>query len=903
MTQQNYAIALGGLLSALMVGRPVQAQVSLYEFEESVGTYTEISEADGGVSLGVPTYWPQVFNNRAWVNNPFNDPDGQVTQSGYFSPAIGPGYPIGFDFTFNGDVFDRIGISNGGWISFGKSTDALQAVWVYNDRGTVQADPLIQWYNGPEPTYKRNRVAGFGNSGLQLVNWTSLVPPGPYSNIRVATIGTAPNRVCVVQWKDFGLFNDVTVSINKINFQIRLNEADNSVEVVYGHMDWVSDLGRYVRTQVGLSGRTNADFNGRMTVFEEPAFLHDWNQTVPMDTMLAYCEFAAPEPGQPDGSGVPPVEGLTFRWTPQACPPPAWPFVINTLDFNAASVSWDPNGSEAYDFLVSTVNDPNGPEVASGTVTDPEAFIEGLEPTTAYFIFVRSYCDGAPGGWSLGTPFTTRGGGFLSCPGTPTESTICSAQFSTYTWHYVSEDGFSPVKIDFLGGLVGSVSGESFGIWNGNAPVGAAAFSPTGDLTGVTYTSVGPEIFIQLTTDAGACEAQPWYLPIEWRVGCKNCTDPLVTFTAGDVNCDEDEFFVGVNVFSMGTATSLNVVNSQQISIPAVTTTGLHQVGPFEAGTSVIVTMENAANATCSMISVPMINMPCATADCGPTEYTLCYADNDWAQRAYTSTGGQEIGIRFIEGSVGMGDFARTYNGADPNSATSTALPSSLINVLRTSGTPNTDHTLVLEVVADNAQSCADPDTLFGASAEWRYVVGCYDGCTQPTATFATNCLSGTQFEVNVTLTAMGSGGNVNITNNGGAANVPASQVGTYTVGPFTTGSPVTIEVEGASTLCSWTSYAMNPDCFVGVEEVDRSRLQLFPNPNDGVFRVELPNGITGRTELQVLDMSGRMVAQQITATTTGAITMDLANLPSGLYTVWAIGNGERIHARVSIQH
>lgn len=95
----------------------------------------------------------------------------------------------------------------------------------------------------------------------------------------------------------------------------------------------------------------------------------------------------------------------------------------------------------------------------------------------------------------------------------------------------------------------------------------------------------------------------------------------------------------------------------------------------------------------------------------------------------------------------------------------------------------------------------------------------------------------------------------------------------------------------------------MNPDCFVGVEEVDRSRLQLFPNPNDGVFRVELPNGITGRTELQVLDMSGRMVAQQITATTTGAITMDLANLPSGLYTVWAIGNGERIHARVSIQH
>src|SRR5690606_14177188 len=61
----------------------LSAQVHTYEFTESVGTYTEISEADGGVALGIPAYWPHVNNNRAWVNNPFNDPDGQVTGGGY----------------------------------------------------------------------------------------------------------------------------------------------------------------------------------------------------------------------------------------------------------------------------------------------------------------------------------------------------------------------------------------------------------------------------------------------------------------------------------------------------------------------------------------------------------------------------------------------------------------------------------------------------------------------------------------------------------------------------------------------------------------------------------------------------------------------------------------------------
>ncbi len=437
------------------------AQVSLYQFSQSVGTYTEITAADGGVSLGTPSYWPQQNNNRAWVNNPFNDPGGQVTMSGYLNPAIGPGYPIGFNFTFNGNVFDRIGISNGGWISFGKSSDGLNAVWVYNWSGTPNGDPFIQWYNGPTPSYKRNRVAGFGNSALQQANWSSLMPPGPVGNIRAATIGTAPNRVCVVQWKEYGMTGDASAFFNNINFQIRLNEADNSVEVVFGPQSWVTSLG-YKRTQCGLSGEANSDFNGRKTAYEEPAFLYDWNNTVAADTILDFCQFQKPEFGQPNGSGVPPVLGLTWRWDPPVCPPPAWPLVMSGVSFDSATASWNATSNGEYEYYLTDTNDVNGTEVSSGTTTDTLASFFGLAPATTYYVFIRSICGGEPGVWSMASTFTTIGGGVVECNGSVVEETYCSHQNDTIQWLYLRADA-SPLRIEFLGGFVGN---SSLKVWN-----------------------------------------------------------------------------------------------------------------------------------------------------------------------------------------------------------------------------------------------------------------------------------------------------------------------------------------------------------------------------------------------------------------------------------------------------
>ncbi len=82
------------------------ALLPLYQNGRVAGTYSEIS---GGVLLGTTTSDDEVFV----------DP---TVPAGTFSGATGVGIPIGFDFTFNGVVYDRLAVNNNGWICLGSST-------------------------------------------------------------------------------------------------------------------------------------------------------------------------------------------------------------------------------------------------------------------------------------------------------------------------------------------------------------------------------------------------------------------------------------------------------------------------------------------------------------------------------------------------------------------------------------------------------------------------------------------------------------------------------------------------------------------------------------------------------------------------------------------------------------
>ncbi|MBL7932338.1 MAG: T9SS type A sorting domain-containing protein [Bacteroidia bacterium] len=204
----------------------IKAQVSNYVFQTYVGTYSPIS---GGTVFATST-----TDDGAFVN-PANPGTNSTT---------GPGIPIGFSFTFNANVYDVIGLDNNGWIAFGQSTLTPNPVNLNNTGG------LGQGISGGStaPAILQNHIAALGRD---------LVGNGGTASLRVQTIGTAPNRVCVVQWTNYRPFGGSTSDV--LNFQIRLNETTNIIDIVYDTWAVVTSSSG----QVGLRGNANTDYNNR----------------------------------------------------------------------------------------------------------------------------------------------------------------------------------------------------------------------------------------------------------------------------------------------------------------------------------------------------------------------------------------------------------------------------------------------------------------------------------------------------------------------------------------------------------------------------------------------------------------------------------------------------------------
>ncbi len=203
------------------------AQVALYTFSQSTNTYTEIT---GGTVLGNTSTDEQYFVDPTV-------PLGDATTDGV-------GFPIGFNFTYNGNVFDRFAVNANGWISLGQSSLTPSV----NMQSSNAQTPISA--TSTASGVLQNRIAAFGRN---LAAQSSSV-------LRYETIGTAPDRELVVQWKSYR--KSSTATGDNINFQIRLHETTNTINFIYGTFTYI---GTNAGVQVGLRGETNTDFKNRQS--------------------------------------------------------------------------------------------------------------------------------------------------------------------------------------------------------------------------------------------------------------------------------------------------------------------------------------------------------------------------------------------------------------------------------------------------------------------------------------------------------------------------------------------------------------------------------------------------------------------------------------------------------------
>ncbi|MBM3411180.1 MAG: hypothetical protein FJY18_06080, partial [Bacteroidetes bacterium] len=192
-------LLLGSIGSAL-------AQVSSYGYINSNAPYVEIT---GGTLLGAASNDDQRFVDPAVL-------------AGTTSSASGPGFPIGFDFVFNGYTFNRVAVNTNGWIFLGSSSVTPSCNAVANSYTPIS-------YTSSTAVTPADLAARISAFGRDLQGQTG-------AELRIETIGDAPNRRCVVQWKGYRKYSSSTTLAENLNFQIQLHEGSNNVVIAYGSM-------------------------------------------------------------------------------------------------------------------------------------------------------------------------------------------------------------------------------------------------------------------------------------------------------------------------------------------------------------------------------------------------------------------------------------------------------------------------------------------------------------------------------------------------------------------------------------------------------------------------------------------------------------------------------------------
>lgn len=289
------------ILAMLQLNGSAFGQVSTYTFTQAAGTYTALASP----TVLFPTNWDDAVSS---VSLPFT-------------------------FKFNNINYSTCNVSSNGFITFGATAPGAN---IYT------------------PISNNSAYAGaISGLGRDLASSTS------GNNIVYATEGSAPNRVFVVQWINAQRYSG-SIRAGLFNFQIRLYESTNKIQVVYGSCSTTYNTDLTV--QVGLRGANSNDYNNR-------ACTNNWPASTTGTSNISTCNTGR-------GAGECPTNGLTYTWTP---PAPALTVNPASLAFGNIGIGGT-SASQTY-VLAGTFLNPSSGNIS---VSAPAGFEISLSAATGY---------------------------------------------------------------------------------------------------------------------------------------------------------------------------------------------------------------------------------------------------------------------------------------------------------------------------------------------------------------------------------------------------------------------------------------------------------------------------------------------------------------------------------------
>jgi hypothetical protein len=209
--------------------------------------------------------------------------------------------PIGFTFAYNGSTFTQFVLNTNGVIRLGSAAPSTALLYYDNNvNSTNNTDPLNTTSTANVNLlmpFNFDLVSGSGTGGAEY---------------RVATTGTAPNRVCTVQWKNVsdktGAGADAAnvTQFANFSFQLRLYETSNRIEFVYGPVTPSGGVFSRRYINVGLKG---SGLNQGQVVLATKLLSSAWNTTLFQDANYTGSYYSV-------SNQTLPVLGSTYRFVP-----------------------------------------------------------------------------------------------------------------------------------------------------------------------------------------------------------------------------------------------------------------------------------------------------------------------------------------------------------------------------------------------------------------------------------------------------------------------------------------------------------------------------------------------------------------------------------------------------------
>ncbi|WP_187632068.1 T9SS type A sorting domain-containing protein [Hymenobacter lutimineralis] len=198
---------------------------------------------------------------------------------------------IGFTFRYNGQEFTQFVLNTNGFVRLGTSAPAAM---VAEAPASLAGSPALST-NAADV----NLLMPFAHD---LV--ASTAQPAEY---RVATTGTAPNRVCTIQWKNVAdkAAGTAVTQFDPLNFQLQLHEQSGIIAFVYGSFT-ATAAPALKAAGVGLKGSGTEP--GQLTVLTKTPS-NAWSVAKAQDKAYSGTSFFVRRPTVP-------ASGLTYQFAP-----------------------------------------------------------------------------------------------------------------------------------------------------------------------------------------------------------------------------------------------------------------------------------------------------------------------------------------------------------------------------------------------------------------------------------------------------------------------------------------------------------------------------------------------------------------------------------------------------------